>query len=127
MSINQVAIIVHECEQVIKELAQYMHVWVAATDKNRVVVEAIWKLNIPGELTVSHYDVPEDSTAEDMCLIAIELVEDHHSSVFSAEPWLEIQVHGCELTEKLESEFKEFGNTTITKQGCGFSVIRSIE
>lgn len=126
MNINQVAIIVHESEQVIKELAHYMHVWVAATDKNRGIVEAIWKLNTPGELTVSHYDVPEDSTAEDMCLIAIELVEDHHSSVFSAEPWLEIQVHGCGLTEKLESEFKEFGNTTITKQGYGFSVTRPI-
>ncbi len=127
MSINQVAIIVHESERVIKELAHFMHVWVAATDKNRVVVEAIWKLNIPGELTVSHYDVPEDSTAEEMCLIAIDLVEDHHSSVFSAEPWFEIQVHGCELTEKLESEFKEFGNTTITKRSYGFNVTRSIE
>lgn len=127
MSINQVAIIVHEKEQAIKDLAHEMHLWVAATEKNKAVVEALWKLNTPEELTISHYHVPADSTAEEKCLIAIDLVEDHHSSVFSAEPWLEIQVHGCEPTEKLVSEFKEFENTKITKQGYGFNVTRPSE
>lgn len=127
MSINQVAIVVHENEHAIKELAHKMHVWVAATEKNKAVVEALWKLNTSDELTATHYDVPHGSTAEEMCLIAIDLVEDHHSSVFSAEPWLEIQVHGCELTERLESEFREFGNTTIAKQGYGFNVTRPSE
>ena len=105
MSINKVAIIVHENEQIIKELAKSMHVWVAATEKNKVVVESLWKLKYPEELSITHYDVTRGSTPEEMCYIAIDLVESHHSSVFSAEPWLEIQVHGCKLTEKLKTEF----------------------
>lgn len=124
MSTNQVAIIVHEDEQAIKVLAQAMHLWIAATDKNKVTVETLWQAATPEELTVTHYDIQYGSTAEEMCLVAIDMVEEHHSSVFSAEPWLEIQVHGCDLTPKLESEFKEFGNTTITKQDYGFNVTR---
>lgn len=127
MSINQVAIVVHENEQAIKELAHDMHIWVAATKKNKMVVEALWKLDTPEELTVSHYDIPDDSTAEEMCLIAIDLVEDHHSSVVSAGPWLEIQVHGCDLTQKLEAEFKALETTTLAKQGYGFNVTRPSE
>ena len=124
MSINQVAIIVNENEQTIKELAKSMHVWVVATAKNKVIVEALWKLDLTGELSISHYDVSPDSTLEEKCLVAIDLVESHHSSVFSAEPWLEIQVHGCKLTEKLKTEFIDFGNTIITNQGYGFNVTR---
>lgn len=127
MSINQVAIVIHEKEQAIKELAKNMHVWVAATEKNKVVVEALWKLDSSKNLTVSHYHAPEGSTAEEMCLIAIDLVEEHHSSVFGAVPWLEIQVHGCDLTRKLESEFKEFENITLIKQDYGFNVTRPDE
>jgi hypothetical protein len=127
MSINQVAIIVHENEQAIKELAQKMHLWVAATEKSKAVIEALGKLDTPKEFELSHYDVPVESTAEEKCLIAIDLVEDHHSSVFGAEPWLEIQVHGCDLTQKLEAELKEFGNTTLVKQGYGFNVTRTSE
>ncbi len=127
MSINQVAIIINENEQAIKELAQKMHLWVVATEKNKAAIDALWKLDTPKEFELSHYDVPANSTAEGKCLIAIDLVEDHHSSVFGAEPWLEIQVHGCDLTQKLESEFKEFGNTTLAKQDYGFNVTRTSE
>jgi hypothetical protein len=127
MSTTQVAIIIHENEQVIKELAHNMHLWVAATEKNKAFVEALWKLDASEDLTVSHYDVPDRSTAEEMCLIAIDLVEDHHSSVFSAVPWLEIQVHGCELTQKLESDFNEIGNVILAKQDYGFNVTRPSE
>ncbi|QSX35035.1 hypothetical protein JYB87_07395 [Shewanella avicenniae] len=127
MSINQVAIIVHEDEQVIRELAQKMHIWVAATDKNKVVVEALWQLDTPEELTISHYVVSPDSSEEEMVLLAKDLVENHHSSVFGAAPWLEVQVHGCNLTKKLASEFQEYGNTLLTKQGYGFNVTRPSE
>lgn len=117
----------HENEQAIKKLAHDMNIWVAATVKNKAVVEAVWKMNTPEELTASHYDVPDNSTTEEMCLIAIDLVEEHHSSVFNAEPWLEIQVHGCNPTEKLESEFKEYGSIKVDKQSYGFNVTRPSE
>jgi hypothetical protein len=127
MNINQVAIIVHEDEREIETLSRRMHLWVAATKKNKATVEALWKLSTPKELSLTHYDISSISTAEDMCVIAIDQVDAHHSSIFSAVPWFEIQVHGCELTEKLTKEFKDFGNTTIKRQDYGFKVTRPCE
>ncbi len=127
MNINKVAIIVNENERVINDLARNMHVWVAGTDKNKAVVESLWKQKLPEELTVSHFDIPSDASAEDICIIAIDLVENHHSSVFSANPWLEIQVYGCTLTERLINEFREFKGVKTEKQEYGFKVTRPRE
>ena len=124
MNLNKVAIIVHEDESLIKALSKEMHLWVAATEKNKITVESLWALGIVKGLDFSHYDIPVGSSPEDWCVIAIDLVESHHSSVFGADPWLEIQVHGCELTERLLFEFNEFGNTKIQTQPYGFNVTR---
>ncbi|MEJ2467379.1 MAG: hypothetical protein P8045_17120 [Candidatus Thiodiazotropha sp.] len=127
MSINQVAIIVNEDEQVIRELAHKMHIWVAATKKNKCVVESLWDTSIPSMLSATHYDVPQGATPEEMCVLAIDLIENHHSSIFGAAPWLEIHVYGCELTDKLKSEFGELANAKIATQKYGFSVKRPNE
>lgn len=128
MSINPVAIIVHEDEEAIKTLAQKMHIWVVATDKNKVVVEKLWQSKLPEGLTATFYEVPSNASAEEMCAVkAIDLVEDHHSSVFNAEPWLEIQVHGCGVTKTLLNEFHEFSNVKIEAKEYGFNVIRPSE
>jgi hypothetical protein len=127
MSINQVAIIVNENEQTIRDLAHEMHIWVAATEKNKSVVEALWKEGLPEELTATHYEIPTKASRDEMCVIAIDLVENHHSSLFGAAPWLEIQVHGCSATKKLVAEFKEFRNVEIEAQEYGFSVTRKCE
>ena len=121
------AIIVSESEQAIKDLAHEMHVWVAATVKNKPVVEALWKEDSPEELTATHYDIPTGASREKMCVVAIDLVENHHSSVFGAAPWLEIQVHGCSATKRLVAEFNEFSNVEIEAQEYGFSVTRPCE
>ena len=127
ININQVAIIVHEDEREITALSKRMHLWVAAIKKNKVTVEKLWKIGTPEELSLTHYDISSCTTAEEMCVIAIDQVDAHHSSVFNAVPWFEIQVHGCELTEKLSKEFKDFGNTTIKRQSYGFNITRPCE
>ena len=105
MSITQVAIIVHENEQVIKELAQNMHIWVVASEKSKAAIKALCKVRTPEELTISQYDVPHESSKEKMCIIAIGLVVDHHS-VFGDTPWLEIQVHGVRLQKDWKLNLK---------------------
>lgn len=127
MSVFQVAIVIHENAQAIQDLAQEMHVWVVATERNKAVLEALWQLDRPEQLSLSHFDVPVGSSVEDICGIALDLVEAHHSAVFSAMPWLELQVHGSELTQKLHEELNTFGNIIIQHQDYGFSVTRTDE
>ncbi|MBL4583481.1 MAG: hypothetical protein JKX83_02585 [Pseudomonadales bacterium] len=124
MPVNQVTEVVHENEQAIKELADNMHISIAGIGKNKTIVEAIWNLDTPDDLTASYYDVPHGSTNEEMCLIGLDLVEDHHPSGFGVQPWLDIRVHGCDPTINLKSEFHKFGNTTITEQDYGFNSSR---
>lgn len=104
-----------------------MHVWFVATVKNRCTLETLCKQGIKGELTTSHFEVPIGASCEDIGLLALDLIEAHHSSAFDAEPWHEIQFHGCELSPRLESELKSYGNTTLVKQIYGFNVTRSCE
>lgn len=95
--------------------------------ENKPLVEALWKEGLPEELTATHYDIPANSSREEMCVIAIDSVENHHSSVFGAAPWLEIKVHGCGATKRLVDEFNEFSNVKIEAQEYGFSVTRPCE
>jgi hypothetical protein len=127
MSLSQVAIVLNESEENILELAKTMHVWLAGTEINNKIYSSANVKLFPENLSFSLFEIPESSDTEEQCIIGLDLVEVHHSSAFDGIPWLEIQVYGCPLTQKLQRGFLEFGNTKISKEEYGFKVSREVE
>ena len=112
MNQSQVAVIVGDAVENLKELASAMPVWAPDIPKYRTVAESVWATNKGTSLTLYHVDCNQSEQQE--LLTWLDSIELHHPN------WEVLQVHGLPLSKDVELALKEVGVREIIEIQDGF-------
>ncbi len=110
-------------------LAESEFLWVIDSPFNSAAIREFWsddsgRVDIAGGVT--SFAAADDEPADVTCARLLEDVDEHHNEWGPEAPWLEIEVHGIQLTPALRVAFEEFGGTTFERTPGGFICRRGI-
>lgn len=132
-SIVRVSIVVdRDYGERILQLAKSSHVWVVDSLDNRPMVERFWRegrLNEkadPFDWGITMFEAESEESPQMSCARILWDVEDHHGKFSQEPPWLEIEVHGAPLDNRLRGLFLELGVVSFEGRSGGFIGRRAI-
>lgn len=69
---------------------------------------------------ITLFEAAEGDSAEEVCIIGVELLDDHHSPYTEGGGWLAIEVYGVALSRRLQDVFEEIGGAIFLQTVDGF-------
>ena len=103
-----------------------MHVWAVDSPAHRAAAERVWAGD-PAHGTnrgITLFGWSPGGDLEGICRRVLVEIELHHGEYSQSPPYQAVEVLGCPLSDRLRSEFEEFGFSEFTSITEGFRAER---
>ena len=125
-----VAIVVHpDYGDSLENLADRVHVWIAATPSNRARAEAYWRSHPKGSIErgITTFVVQPTETPEEMVERILGDVDLHHGEYSHVPPWDALEIYGASPTPAVREALAEYGIKDVHKLEGGWRCTRLLK